>query len=101
MKAERWLCRGCGRQWVDAYKWESSMGCPLCASPAIESVTFESAIPGIVDVPPATAVQPVDGQAMIARILRHPSSIPAGPPRVSPTLTVIPAFTALNESGCL
>jgi len=54
----RWFCSACTREWVDAWQWAPTQGCPACASPAIGRVEFTPAIPGL-DIPrERVAVQP-------------------------------------------
>lgn len=52
---ERWLCSGCGREWVHAIQWSEGMPCPACGCPETRKVQFSAAFPGG-DIPRAGIV---------------------------------------------
>jgi len=50
----RWLCGGCGREWVYAHNWNVDQGCPLCGHQGIRRETYDAAFPGA-DLPRGAA----------------------------------------------
>ena len=69
----RWYCEDCRREWVWAYHWEPSMGCPICRSQQVTQVTFSAVFPGA-DIHTKAADVPVGAD------LTESTPVPAMPP---------------------
>jgi hypothetical protein len=46
MTTTRWFCDACLREWLYAYRWTPSQGCPTCQSADIREVTYQPAFVG-------------------------------------------------------